>query len=343
MRVALLTDQHKPRWDEFVLAHPECSLYHHWGWKEVVERSYGHTCFYLLAEEGDRLLGILPLVKVKSMLFGSSLTSLPYLDSAGVVVADDHARQSLLDEAIRLTRENNLHHLELRQTKALENGWPTLTHKVCLTLSLQPDLELLWKSLPPERRNRIRKAEKNDLSVEFGGEQLLPVFYDIWTENMRDLGSPPHSFHFFDNILKCFPSCSRIVLVKHKAVPVGGAVCLFYKKRFHVPWVSSLREYFDLYPNNLLYWEAMKHAASSGYEVFDFGRSSIGSGTYIFKLRWGAKEEPLFWQYKLSEGSNQKPPSRDDFKQNLAVKMWKRMPVGATRLIGPKIRKFITA
>ena len=343
MRVTILTDEHKPRWEEFVLAHPECSLYHHWGWKEVVERSYGHTCFYLLAEEHDRLLGILPLVMVKSIFFGSSLTSLPYLDSAGVVAVDDHTRQSLLDEAIRLMHENDVNHLELRQTKALENDWHNLTHKVCLTLNLLPDLELLWKSLPPERRNRIRKAEKNDLSVEFGGSELLPAFYDIWTENMRDLGSPPHSFRFFDNILKCFPSHSRIVLVKHKATPVGGAVCLFYKKRFNVPWVSSLREYFDLYPNNLLYWEAMKYAASSGNEVFDFGRSSIGSGTYIFKLRWGVKEEPLFWQFKMSDDTNKEPPSADDLKHHLAVKLWKMIPVGTTRLIGPKIRKFITA
>src|SRR3990170_5691898 len=178
------TDDEKRNWETFVLTHPDCSLYHHIGWKEIIEKSYGHKCFYLMAREDGRLRGILPLVLIKSKLFGSSLTSLPYLDFAGIVSQDSQSSQVLYNKAVELGNLYRIDYLELRQAKALQFDLRTDTHKVTLTLELKPDPELLWKSLSSERRNRIRKAEENNLTVEFGERAFLPTFYDIWAENM---------------------------------------------------------------------------------------------------------------------------------------------------------------
>jgi serine/alanine adding enzyme len=343
MGVFLYTDEDRRNWEQFVLIHPECSLYHNLGWKEIIEKSYGHKCFYLLAKEDEKLKGILPLVLVKSKLFGSSLTSLPFLDSAGVVAEDFKSSQVLLNEAIELGKFYQVDYLELRQIKALEGDMKTDTHKITLTLKLNAELEMLWKSLPSERRNRIRKAQENNLSVEFGDSNFLSIFYNIWAENMRDLGSPAHSLQFFHNILRVFTPFAKVILVKYNQIYIGSAICFFFKNKFSIPWVSSLREYFDLYPNNLLYWEAMKFAINQNCQVFDFGRSSIGSGTYTFKMRWGASQEPLFWQFKIYRGKDLTLPLQESLKYRLAISLWKRVPINLTKLIGPKIRKYITA
>jgi hypothetical protein len=50
-----------------------------------------------------------------------------------------------------------------------------------------------------------------------------------------------------------------------------------------VPWASSLREFFSLCPNNLLYWEMIRWGCENGYQRFDFGRSSPNSGTITSK------------------------------------------------------------
>ena len=105
---------------------------------------------------------------------------------------------------------------------------------------------------------------------------------------MRDLGSPVHSPDFFDAIFDEFNDCAKIMLVRKDEGVIGGAVCLFFKGSMIVPWASSLREYFSLRPNNLLYWEMIRWGCKNGYQRFDFGRSSPDSGTYRFKKQWGA-------------------------------------------------------
>lgn len=110
-----------------------------------------------------------------------------------------------------------------------------------------------------------------------------------------------------------------------------------------VPWVSSLREFFNLYPNNILYWESMRYALTHEFHKFDFGRSSVGSGTYKFKIRWGATPKPLYWEFKLIKDRERSLPTTYKHKLNFATSLWKRLPVGLTRWLGPKLRKNITA
>jgi hypothetical protein len=46
-------------WRQFVESHPDCSNYHRWEWKQVVEESFHWRTFYLLAEDNGSLRGIL--------------------------------------------------------------------------------------------------------------------------------------------------------------------------------------------------------------------------------------------------------------------------------------------
>jgi hypothetical protein len=134
-----------------------------------------------------------------------------------------------------------------------------------------------------------------------------------------------------------------IIMVTHHGKYIGGAIYLCFKGRLMVPWVSSLRSHFQYYPNNLLYWDALKLAIDKGCTLFDFGRSSVGSGTYKFKKMWGAVEEQLFWQLKSFGGGDSAGPSSESPKFKMATNLWKRLPVGLTRFLGPKVRKYITA
>ena len=343
MKIIRYTDDYEKRWNDFVTNSPEGGLYHLTAWRNVIEKSYSHKSHYLLAEEGGKLKGILPLFLVKSRLFGNSLVSLPFVDSAGLCSEGNQVEMALLEEAGKIASDEAVDYLELRQKNACNLKLETKTNKVTLSLNLDDDPQKLWKKLPSERRNRIRKTEKLGLSVEFAGKESLDCFFQIFAANMRDLGSPVHSRSFFKNILEEFPDNSQLILVRHDRDYIGAALGLFFKDTFTIPWVSSLRKYFSLYPNNLLYWEAMKFASSEGLKIFDFGRSSIGSGTFTFKVRWGAKPQPLYWQYQLFKKKKLPGLSTDNPKYGTAIKLWKRLPVPITKLIGPRIRKYITA
>jgi len=343
MEIAEYSETDRVEWESYVDNHPSCWHYHRIGWKEVIETAYSHQCRYLVARNNDSVAGILPLAEIKSRLFGHSLTSLPFLDYSGLVADNVAVRDALITHAVQMTNETGTDYLELRQTEPVADKFRTASHKVALVLDLPADPEQLLSSLPSERRNRIRKARKSELSVEFHDRSMLPTFYRIWTENMRDLGSPPHSLKFFDSILRVFADSAVVVVVKYHQQYIGAAICLYAKETFALPWVSSRRQYFELYPNNILYWEAMCFAIRRGCRRFDFGRSSIGSGTYTFKIRWGAKEVPLYWQFYAPGGQLLPLPAGDNPKYRLALAAWKRLPVAITRLVGPSIRKYITA
>jgi len=338
----VLTDETTRAWQEFASTRSGCGLYHQLAWRDVIAGAYGHRAPYLVAKRNGAVSGILPLVLTASRLFGRSLTSLPFLDFAGIVADDDESRDALLAKAQELGRELRVDYIELRQVQPVGAGLATSTHKVLMTMPLAATEDAMFRGLSSERRNRVRRATKAGLSVELAAPTELPVFYDIWTRNMRDLGSPPHSRSFFDHVLRGFPEQHALLLAKFEGRTVGAALALFSKDTIAVPWVSSLREYFNLYPNNILYWEAIRLAIDRGLRTFDFGRSTHDSGTYEFKLRWGAAPTPLHWQFLPVRGPAPVPVAEDN-KFRLAVEVWKRIPVGVTRMIGPVLRKNITA
>lgn len=329
-------------WQSYVTARPDCGVYHHWGWKRVVERAYGHSAPYLVATRAGGLSGVLPLVHVSSRLFGSSLTSLPFLDYGGIVADDPESHAALIAACRGLGGDLGVDYIELRSVGSPVDGWETDTQKVLMKMEVASDEERLWSSLPSERRNRVRRAKKSGLDVEFADSGKLDVFYDIWTRNMRDLGSPPHSRDFFAATLQELAENSVLLLVRLQGEYIGAALALFWKETLSVPWVSSLRSHFSVYPNNILYWEALRFAATRGLRVFDFGRSSRDSGTYEFKQRWGATPTQLHWQYdSLGKTGSHKGPRSESY--GLAQQVWKRLPVALTRSIGPWLRKGITA
>ena len=155
---------------------------------------------------------------------------------------------------------------------------------------------------------------------------------------MRDLGSPVHSRGFFDAIFGEFPESAKLMLVRKEKHVIGGAVCLIFKDTMIVPWASSLREFFALCPNNLLYWEMIRWGCENGYRRFDFGRSSPDSGTYRFKKQWGAKDEPLHWQCVSRQLSNGTSAQADSHKYRWVTKTWSRLPLSFTKLVGPLVR-----
>lgn len=337
-----MSDSDAADWQQFVVSRSRCSLYHDIGWKDVIEKAYGHRTCYLVARTGGKVTGILPLVIVRSRLFGNSMTSLPFVDFAGVVADDEDSTEALVSRALALAAELGVDYVELRQVEALAGDFEAATHKVLMTLELCEDQDILWSRLSSERRNRVRRAAKSGLTVRREGPDAIEAFYDIWTRNMRDLGSPPHSLEFFRRVLEAFGERCTVLLVEHEARFIGAALAMVHGQTLSLPWVSSLRECFRLYPNNILYWDAMCMAVARGLKTFDFGRSTRDSGTFEFKQRWGAVPTPLYWQRVSSRGGEHAETSDVD-RFRFAVELWKRIPVPITRWMGPSLRKGITA
>lgn len=340
--VDLCQSEQRSRWDAYVQDTPSATICHQFVWKDVIERAYGHRTYYLMAERAGKTVGVLPLVLVQRPLLGSSLTSMPFMDYGGVCADDAVTTQVLVDRACALMREQKSHSLELRQCDSSVQLGVCRQDKVSMILDLSGGAESIWKALPAKVRNQVRKAEKSGLTVCVGGAELLDEFYDIFAVNMRDLGSPVHGKAFFTEMYAALGQSVRVTLVRDGQRTVGGLIALFFKDTMLVPWASSLREYFSKCPNNLLYWDAIQDGCKRGCARFDFGRSSIGSGTYDFKKQWGAQPKQLHWQVLNMGDGEGSTISKDDAKYRLVLEVWRRLPISVTRVMGPRIRKYLT-
>jgi CelD/BcsL family acetyltransferase involved in cellulose biosynthesis len=89
----------------------------------------------------------------------------------------------------------------------------------------------------------------------------------------------------------------------------------------------------------LLYWETIRAGCRDGFRRFDFGRSTRGSGTYQFKVQWGAEEKPLFW-YTIPVADSARAATSESGKATF-VQLWRRLPLGLTRHLGPRVRKYL--
>jgi FemAB-related protein (PEP-CTERM system-associated) len=343
--IVICDEVERHTWETYLERSPASSVCHRFLWQSIIKQAYGHQPLYLLARTGAHVRGVLPLVVVKSRLFGKSLVSMPFLDYGGVCADDEDTAKRLVSHALQLIPVCGVDSVELRQRQPPTHAGVVRLDKVGMQLDLSRGIEKVWQSFPAKVRNQVRKAEKAGLQASIGGGELLDEFYSFFVVNMRDLGSPVHSKKFFATMFAQFGEQARIVLVREGQQPIGGLVCLFFKKTATVPWASSLRQFLAKCPNNLAYWEAMQYASARGCTMFDFGRSSIDSGTYNFKRQWGAEPVQLYWQ--ILDGNEKSARLRqslqiDNSKLQLAAEIWRRLPVSVTRVVGPRLRKYIT-
>mgnify|MGYP001812900948 FL=1 len=80
LKVRELSKDDFERWDSFVDSHPRATFFHRAAWKSVLESAFGHSTFYLYAERNGAIEGLLPLARIKSLLFGDTLISTPFCD-----------------------------------------------------------------------------------------------------------------------------------------------------------------------------------------------------------------------------------------------------------------------
>lgn len=330
-----LEDSRTP-WAGFCEATPGATLAHADQWLWVVSGTLGHHERSLIAARNGEVCGVLPMMLLEHWFFGTSYISLPWLDYGGVLADSHEVARTLLDAATAQAREDNATFIELRSVDPVFPEFPVRRDKVTFWLTLD-GADAVWKGLDAKVRNQVRKAQKSGLTCEFGREELLPEFYRVFSRNMRDLGTPVWGIALFREILNAFPKTAEVALVRLKDKAIGGGLVICFKDAVHMPSASSLREYFHLCPNNLLYWEVIKRACEAGYRRFDFGRSTVESGTYHFKKQWGAVVKPLHWQYILLNG-RQIPrlnPSNPRFK--VFIEIWKRLPLAIANRLGPRI------
>jgi len=332
-------------WNNYVASNPAACIHHRAEWREILSQSYGHESLYLCARNTrQNIVGILPLIHMKSRLFGNKLVSLPFFQRGGAVADHPLIEHKLIQAAAAYGLKLEVDHIEYRDDiprKHIPESPTAQTHKVNMVLSLPESHDTLWQGFTAKLRAQIRRPQREQPQVFISGRENLNDFYAVYSRNMRDLGSPVQSKQFIDNILQHFPENSWLIVIKLRQRPVAAGFLLGFGNTMEIPLASTIREVNALSMNMFLYWEVLKFAIKQNYSQFDFGRSSKNAGTYRFKQQWGAQPKQLYWHYWL--GQSKAPPSLNPSNPRYAaiIYLWKRLPGTLANMLGPAIVKNI--
>lgn len=327
-------DEDATAWDAFVFVAPGATFFHRFGWRSIFRDIFRLDTHYLVAESDRTITGVLPLVHQNSFLFGNTLSSLPFCAEGGPVATDLESRAALDEAAIRLMRTLKAQSLEFRSRIPSRPGWTVRTGLYAtFARDLSANAEENLRAIPRKQRAVVRKTLQGGLISRI--DDNVDVLFRIYSESVRNLGTPVFSKRYFAALRTTFgPDCD-ILVVCDGAEPLSAVLNFYFRDTVMPYYAGGRRAARRNGANDFMYWEVMRRAADRGYQRFDFGRSKSETGAFAFKKNWGFEPQWLQYEYYLPPGAPIPEKNPNNPKYATLIALWKLLPLPVANLIGP--------
>jgi len=330
-------------WRDYVAAHPSGTVFHRMAWSEAVEAAYGHRPMHLTAWTAGRLVGVLPLMEVRSALVGRVLVSVPYATYGGILADADEVAAAMVSAAGGLCRDVAARYLEFRHRDPNALNLPRVDRYDTFRKELPERPEDVLPSLPRKTRAAARKGLKalgEDAAAV--GDGWLDAIYDLYAVTLRRLGSPNYRRRLFHALARNYGADCVCMAVRDAGRPVAGVVSFRFRDEL-VPYFSgSCDDAMEKNANNVMYLRLMEYAVRQGLRVFDFNRSRRDNhGPHAFKRYHGFQPSPLNYQFVLNKAAALPNLSPSNKKYALAGRVWRKLPLWLTRAAGGYVTKWI--
>jgi CelD/BcsL family acetyltransferase involved in cellulose biosynthesis len=304
-----------PRWLALLDRSEAVTPSHLPAWTKIVADSYGFPSFALVLLRENEAVAGLPIVDVSTRLRGRRYSALPFTDECGPVAGPDDL-SALVHALCALRRQEQLIRIEVRAcVPAVEADVVSYVRGVRHHLQLEPTVEQAFAKLSSHHRRAVRTAQRSQVHIEIGASaELLATFAALHASTRKRLGVPVQPRRFLSAIGSALVEheIGYIAVAWQGDRPVAAGVFLEANGVALYKFGASDARAWSLRANNLLVWEAIRHAIEHGATLFDFGRSDLGQdGLSSFKRNFGATETPLVYtSIGLPEKESRLKPGR---------------------------------
>lgn len=366
LRVAETNPRTDPRWESFVVEHPNGSIYHHPAWLEALEREYGQKGVYFICEDAvGQVLAILPMMYTRGLPFGVGtppsgrrLSSLPRTPIAGPLSTDSRATVALLQTAVQRVAGAPGVLLQIktqgRELDGLIDGLVCAPWRLAYLLRLPTDAEGPFRINNSESRASVKRAinKAKRLGVyarRAETEAELSTWYRLYLETMRRNLVPPRPYRFFAGLWKSLKPRGMMELLLAEQESNGqrriiaGSIFLMFGQTTSYGFNGSALKDLYLRPNDLLHWEAINEACKNGFQFLDLGEVPEGNDELArFKRKWGAEPVRLHrYYYPGSRNADGVSLESGGYPQLISGGLWRRLPLAATAWIGDRIYAYL--
>lgn len=310
-------------------------------WSDFVHEVYDYKIHRLVTVDEAKTTAALALVEVKHPVFGHYLLTAPFGSYGGFAFESPAARDMLLDEARRLAEETKVEYAAIRfddgESIPPEN-WVQHPAYFTYLLDLTSTPDEMLKKFSSDHRNHVRKSLKKGFSMRFGHLDLLDDIYEALARSMHELGSPYHTKDYLRSMAQHLGDTLEFaVMYDPQGKIAGGGVFIYQGDTMFNLHANILRYVRSNYAGEFLYWSVIERGIQKGLKTFDLGRSLVGSGNEVFKMKWAPRKKLLAYWHWLAPGQplpilNQKNP-----KFQIAIAVWKRLPAFMVRMMGPHL------
>lgn len=331
-------------WDDWAADFASATCFHASTWLRAIHETYGHAILGWIARDGNRIVGMLPVVEIDSVLTGKRGVSVAFADLAEPLATSSAAVQALRDAAMDAGRARGWRTLEFRGGGEHWGGLTASTAFVAHELDLAPGETKLFAQLGESVRRNIRKAEREGLKVEISRDrEAIAHYYRLHCMTRQRLGSPPQPLRFFSEVARhCFARGGGfVVLCWYAHRPIAGLVVLEGGRTALYKFGASDAGFLHLRPNELAMWHAIRQSLRDGMARYHFGRTSVGNaGLRRFKAGFGAGETELcYWKFDLATDTTVAAPDRANGWANHIVRY---LPQDVVNAIGRTLYRHLS-
>jgi hypothetical protein len=291
--------------DEWIAAAKVCpyaTYFHTPYWYELIAPKQRHAVLSVRFDDGAS--AVLPFAKIRR--FGGLLVD--HFSSPGGNYGGWISESALNEEhvtvllGILMSKKNLTFRVNPfdKSASSIASRLPIseeFTHKLDLTLGE----EELYRRTSRCHKRGVRRASGEGVTVEPAASwEDWERYYRLYESSLARwrAGGPElmtrniYPIGLFRRVYENMSGHEILWLAQKGGEAVAGLLC-FYWGRHSVSWHGAASaEFFDLRPNNILYWEAIRDAIRKGYAIFDFNPSGGYGGVESFKDRFGAERLP---------------------------------------------------
>ncbi len=276
-------------------------------WWKIIETGFNKKCKIAIVSKNGINLLLIPLFVHKIGFIhrvGIPLrgTFTPYLEFINLLPeVDDKTKEGgLLEVVNRLIKDgaNWIEITSLSKNETFNKGLKKLEFSIenpsTIILNTLKDEKELWQELEGRARNLVRKAEKNELSIDFLSNDFknIDIFYSMLENTFIKSGyKPPHSKAFYTLLINKLISSRNLLFIsiKKDLDVVAMGIFMFNKNEINFMSGTSTNLGNKYGANNLMHWEVIKFASRNNIKEYNFGGLGIPS-IDKFKRSFGGNE-----------------------------------------------------
>jgi len=288
-------------WSDFVSNHPDGNIFQMPEMYEVYSATVGFDPVFIAILEGDLIKGLmLAVIQTEVTGIAGRFTKRSIIKGGPLIVDSEKEildliltqYDSFVKRKVMYTQVRNWTENSQIKNVFKDHEYQFMEHMNIL-IDLQPPEEQLWLNMKRTKRNRIRKANGENITCRFEDHQFgLIDSYHVLKQVYSKIKLPIPRFEFFANLwLKSFDNARLLIYnAEFEDKVIATRLILAFNQRLYLFYAGALQEYNNKCVNDLMNWELMLWGKREGYQVFDFagaGNPNKAYGVRKYKMKFG--------------------------------------------------------